>query len=159
VSARYSITAPMTVAVLAQVVDLDAAAIDLDDDLRDQIQRRVVSLDLEAEIHSTLPLNARAWIGLDTDSTAVHENPQLQLGPIEIPAAGSLRGDGTRPEATSESQIQVARAEVPVITQPRLFQGVRVEIPGTSGNFVTVRANDSLEIRGFLRARLKVGDQ
>ncbi len=157
ISARYSIRAPLTVAILAQVIDIEASAITLDPEIRDQIDQRVVSLDLQAEIRSSLPIEARAWIGLGADSTAVHDNPQLQLGPIDIPAAGALRNDGTRPMATAESQVLVQNADIPVVTQPQLFQGLRVEIPGTDGNFVTIRGSDYLEIRGFLRAQLKVG--
>jgi hypothetical protein len=157
-AARYSISAPMTVAILAQVIDIEATSISLDADLRDEIDQRVVSLDLEAEVLSSLPIAARAWIGLDADSTAVYDAPQLQLGPIDIPAAGAIRNDGTRPTATSNSQVLVQQSDIPVVTQPQLYQGVRIEIPGTAGNFVTVRAGDTLEIRGFLRARVRVGE-
>ena len=158
VSARWSIRAPMTVALLDQVVELDVARVELDEDLREEIDLRVRELDLEAEVLSTLPIGARAWIGLDADSTAVQENPSLRIGPIEIPAAGSLRADGSRPRAEAGSRIHVAEEDVDVVTRPSLYQSVRIEVPGTEGRFVTLRANDTIELRGFLRVRVRLGE-
>lgn len=158
ISARWSIRAPMTVALLDQVVELDVASVDLEEDLREEIDLRVRELDLRAEVLSTLPVGARAWIGLDSDSTAVRSKPRLEVGPIEIPAAGALRADGTRPRAEAQSQIRVDESDVEAVTRSSLYQAVRIEVPGTDGRFVTLRADDRIELRGFLRARVRVGE-
>ena len=158
VAARWSIAAPMTVQLLAQSIEVDPQSLDLDADLRRQLDERLVGLDLEAEVRSTLPVAATAWLSLDPDSTRVRVKPSLMLGPIEIPASIRERGDGTRELAISRSSLRVEETEVPTITGPRTWQFVRVDLAGTGGNTVTLRATDRIEFSGFLRARLRVGD-
>lgn len=157
-TARWSIDAPMTVQLLSQTVDIDAQLLDLGESLREQLDERLISLELDAEVTSTLPVGAVAWIGIDSDSTRVHEDPELLLGPIEIVAAPALRDDGSRDLARSVSTIALDEADVPAVTQPVAWQAVRVEIPGSDGRFVTLRASDSIAVRGFLRARILVGE-
>lgn len=157
VSARWSISAPMVVAVAAQTIDSDADSIDLGEELRDHLRERLVELTLEAEVTSTLPLAATAFVGIDSDAQAVFDAPALRLGPIAIPAA-TTAGNGTRVPATLTSTLVIAREDVPLITEPGSWQGLRLTIPGTDGRFVTLRASDAVQVRGFLRARVLVGE-
>lgn len=157
VSARWSIAAPMTVAVGAQTIDTDAEQLDLDDDLREQLEERLIELTLEAEVTSTLPLAAIAYVGVDSDSLTVFDAPELRLGPIAIPAAGPA-GKGTpRPPSIVVSRIVVAQEDIPLILRAGTWQGLRLEIPGTEGEFVSLLSTDAVVVRGFLRARVLVG--
>lgn len=158
VSARWAISAPMTVALLAQEINSDAEELDIDDDLRADIEDRLVSLQLEADVVSTLPIEAVAYIGIATDSTRTFTNPDLELGPITIPAAGPARPDGGRDGVAAKSFVVVEDEDVPLITQPSSWQGVRVVLPGTDGEFVTLRATDKVTVSGFIRARILMGD-
>jgi len=85
-------------------------------------------------------------------------SPRLELGPITIPAAGAARADGTRDGVAHKTLVEVAQKDVLTITQPGAWTGVRIELPGTNGEFVTLRATDKVVLSGFLRARLMMGD-
>ena len=158
VSARWSIAAPMTVALLAQTINGDAEALDLDEDARADLDERLLGLTLEADVTSTLPIEAVAYIGIAADSTRAFTDPDLELGPITIPAAGPARPDGRRDGVHARSTVLVEEKDVSVVTQPGTWQGVRVVLPGTNGQFVTLRATDRIEVRGFLRARVLIGE-
>jgi len=158
VSARWAISAPLSVALLAQTIESDAEALDLDEDVRQDIEDRLVSLVLEADVVSTLPVEAIAYIGIAPDSLQTFTSPRLELGPITIPAAGAARADGTRDGVAHKTLVEVAQKDVLTITQPGAWTGVRIELPGTNGEFVTLRATDKVVLSGFLRARLMMGD-
>lgn len=158
VAARWAIQAPMTVALLAQEINGDATELDLDEDTRRNLDERLLGLTLEADVTSTLPIEAVAYIGIASDSTSTHTSPELELGPITIPAAGPARADGGRDGVVSKTVVEVAEKDVPVITRPFAWQGVRLVLPGTDGEFVTLRSTDEVRVRGFLRARILMGD-
>ncbi|HKK69793.1 MAG TPA: hypothetical protein VKA86_01150 [Candidatus Krumholzibacteria bacterium] len=158
VAARWAIRAPMTVALLAQEINGDATELDLDDSTRRDLDQRLIGLTLEADVTSTLPIEAVAYIGIASDSTSTHTRPELELGPITIPAAGPARPDGGRDGVVSKTVVEVAEKDVGTITQPFAWQGVRLVLPGTDGEFVTLRSTDEVRVRGFLRARILMGD-
>ena len=154
--ASWRIEAPLSVALQPQEVTIDARLLDLSEDLRRQIRERVVAVSLSATVQSTLPVGARVWIGLDADSTRVYTQPRIRLGPVQLPAAA---GKGSqRLAAVAVSELLLATDDIPVIADQQLLQGVTVELPGTDGSFVVLRATDRIDVRGMLRARLKLAE-
>ncbi len=156
VSARYEINTPLTAAISPRSIDIDPDALDLGEDVRDAIRDRLIDASLDITVISTLPLDARAWFGLDSASQNVHDAPEILLGPIDLPAASPLR-DPDDPGVRQRSVVPLAEEQVSVLTQDSLFQGIRLELTGTDGTFVTIRSTDEIALEGFVRARLRVG--
>lgn len=158
VSATYRIDAPMAVSIAEQDIELDPVALELDEELRDQLEDRLIEATLETTVTSTLPIEVSAWIGLDQFEGGVFANPDLLLGPVEVPASVAPRGDPDFAAGEATSQLAVERSQVPALTQPTLYQGVRLHLPGTSGAVVSLRADDVVTVTGFLRARIQIGE-
>lgn len=155
--ASWQIDAPLSVALAPQAIELDARALDLSDDVRDEIRERVLTASVAATVRSTLPVGARVWIGLDVDSSRVHTQPHLRLGPVDLPAATGSKG-GERIAAVAASELRLAAEDLPWIADQPVLQAVTVELPGTAGAFVVLRSTDRVEVSGMLRARLRIAE-
>lgn len=158
VSATYEVKAPMVVRVLPQVKEIDPVIVDLDQNLRDDINERVRAVRLEATVSNTLPLDATAWVGFDLDEGQLYTTPTVRLGPIEVPRSVAARTGGQLATAQAYAEVEVAPAEIPYLTQPGLRMAVTIDIPGSNGTYVTIRADDLLRVRGYLRATVRMGD-
>ena len=156
VSASYSIGAPLTISLEPRDIELDAQALDLEEDTREELRDRLIGAQLELRVLSSLPVGASAWIGFDPDALSVHSDPLLQVGPVDLPEPTLERGDGM---TESTSVVTLSEAQIDQILAGDFYQGVTVSLPGTDGQFVTLRATDRLEISGFLRAQLRLGDR
>jgi hypothetical protein len=154
--ASYRIDAPLTLSLAPQTLRIDPRRLALGEDARRRIGERVLGASLQAEVSSTLPVAARVFIGLDPDSSAVHDAPRIRLGPIDLPAAGAFEG-GSRQPAVATTLLALDDADVLLLADQDVYQGVRIELPGTNGQTVTLHASDGVEVRGLLRARVRLG--
>jgi hypothetical protein len=158
VSAHYEITAPLVVKVLPHTVEVDPTVVELDDDLRDELDKRLVSATLEATISNTLPVDATVFLSFDPQSDRLYTAPQVRLGPIEVPRSTTARTGGQLGEAQVTSEIPVEQDMIPVLLGPDLTFGVSIDVPGSDGRYVTIRADDLMRVQGFVRARVRMGD-
>ena len=152
------ISAPLQVVLGADTIDADIEAVDIDEDIRERVDR-LHSGDFLGTLTSHLPLGATVTIYLDTDSASLYTSPLLEIGPLTL-AAGFTDANGVVTGTTAtDNEINLSGDDFQIFSNPQVFVGARLEFPGTAGDTVRLRGDDFLHIGGQVKISARVGGE
>ncbi|MEE9442897.1 MAG: hypothetical protein V3V99_09550 [candidate division Zixibacteria bacterium] len=103
-----------------------------------------------ATFENHLPVGLSAEILLNGDSATLYTNPEVILGPIDVPA-GNLNPDGTVSSAIiTENIVTMDSISVLVLNNDSLWIGELITLHSTNGTSVKMSASDYLKITGYI---------
>ncbi len=151
--------APLRLTLESSQIDRNPEALDLDEDLREQLDEHLLSAEILVEIDNHFPFDLQVEFLVGPDSTSALDDPELVVGPVTV-AAGAI-GEISRYVETSVVTTQVIAldaAEIRAFTRPGAYTAMRALIPGTGGQEVLLRSVDGLGARGALTVEIMVED-
>ncbi len=157
--ACWRVDAPLRLELLPSETAFDPEPLDLDDDLRRDLDRHLESAAITAVIGNHLPFGVDVRLQVGPDSLSALDDPELVIGPLSV-AAGLVDDVGGYVTATTDSRQVVAldRDQVRALTRPGAFVAAVATLPGTGGLAVTLRSVDRLTVSGALTAEITVVD-
>ena len=151
--------APLRLSLENSEIDREPEPLDLDEDLREQLDDHLVAAELLVEIDNRFPFGVDILFLVGPDSLSTLATPDLVIGPLAV-AAGEVGETSRYVEAgvVSTHVIELDAAEVRAFTREGAYTALRALIPGTDGEEVLLRTVDGLSARGALSAEIIVED-
>lgn len=151
--------APLRLALEASEIDRDPEALDLDEDLREQLDDHLLAAEIRMEIDNHFPFAMDVEFLVGPDSLSALNAPELVIGPLSV-AAGTVGAISRYVEAgvLSTHVITLSTSQIHAFTRPGAHTALRALIPGTGGEEVLLRTGDGLSARGALTVEIQVED-
>ncbi|MBK9303085.1 MAG: hypothetical protein IPM94_04115 [bacterium] len=157
--ACWRVDAPLRLELLPSETAFDPEPLDLDDDLRRDLDRHLETAAITAVIGNHLPFGVEVTLQVGPDSLSALTAPELVIGPLAV-TAGLLDDVGGYVSATTDSRHVIAldRDQVRALTRPGAFTVAVATLPGTGGRTVTLRSVDRVTVSGALTAEITVSE-
>ncbi|KAA3619901.1 MAG: hypothetical protein DWQ05_04030 [Calditrichaeota bacterium] len=159
VSGDVLFSAPLAFMLPAQSYESEVSEIDIDDDLKDELDSNLNSGSITMLINSHLPVGASLeMLFAETDST-VFTNPGLIIGPVSFESGeiDPVTGLVIAP-VMSHIEIELSEQETNYFTSDSLFSATRLIFPGTDGNIVKLLTTDYIDVRANITLSVHVED-
>lgn len=157
-TAKAMVTAPLRFVLAAETVAADIESVEIDADIRDEVDRLHAG-DFIGTLTSHLPLAANVTLFLGTDSLTLYDSPELEIGPLSLAAAATDISGAVSQTATTENQVRLDGDDFQVFSNPKVYVGALLQLPGTEGDTVRVRGADYLDISGYVKLSARVGGE
>ena len=157
--ACWRVDAPLRVELLPSISTFDAEPLDLDDDVRGDLDRHLESAALTAVIDNHLPFGVDVTLQVGPDSLSALTSPELVIGPLAV-SAGLLDDVGGYVATATASRhvVTLDREQIRALTRPGAFTAAVASLPGTGGRLVTLRSVDRVSVSGALTAEITVSE-
>jgi len=132
--------------------------------LNSDVTKDLQKLELHAQIENHLPIGVGIRFRLATDLKNLDKNPDLVLGPIDLPPApADANGIVTQP-VSKESVLSIGENDIRLFqntsdTPKPLFIATEVLIYSTNGKEVQVFATDYVKVRAFTKIVNRIGNE
>lgn len=160
-SSDFVVTKVILSSPLEMIIDstvFDGEWEDSDIDIDTAVVNSLKLANFYATFENHLPVGLSAEILLSGDSATLYTNPELTLGPIDVPA-GNLHPDGTVSSAIiAENIITMDSVSVQILNNDTLWIGEMVTLHGTDGTSVKMSASDYLKITGYIEIDFNFSD-
>jgi hypothetical protein len=152
---RIKVSSPVEMILDSCQVKVDEDSEEVNDDVKDLIINQVNSGGVVLKIESHLPLDAQARILISRNPDSILSNPDLIIGPINVPK-GELNPDGSvKSSISTQSRLDLNHSELQVFTgEPFYFAGI-LDFPGSSGKTIVTTAMDYIRIMSYLEIDIK----
>lgn len=158
IEGSLAITTPLALALPTQKIEVEPENLELDEDIRDQIQNRLLEGSLSGLVENHLPIAASAKIFFAQDSSLVFSQPELTVGPIDIQAAEFNRSSGYATQISqSPVDIKLSESDLALFEKPEIYVGIVFELPGSNGQIVKLHISDFIKVNLALALKVKVG--
>ena len=152
---EIEITSPLELILDSCQVQMDADSYNVNDDVKSLIEDQVNSSQMIIKIESHLPLDAKVLIFLSKNKESIFSDPDLVIGPVEVPR-GELDHNGlVVTSRTSESTISLDHEELQVFRNSPFYIAGKFDFPGTNGNMVKAKATDFIQITSYVELEVK----
>ena len=156
----WRIDAPLRVIIDNSEIHRDAEPLDLDEDLREELDDHIFGGRILTVVENRFPFAAQVLFQVGSDSLSAMDSPGLVIGPLAVAAATIDPVTGyAKDSAESRHDIQLTREEIRVMTQPNAYTAVVALIPGTAGAEVELRTDDYMQLSGALVAEVLVEEE
>ncbi|MFQ5605116.1 MAG: hypothetical protein ACE5HS_17770 [bacterium] len=156
VDGEVRVSAPIALKLPPQTVDSDVNELEIEDDVKKDIIENLSSGTFYAEISNHLPLGASVEILFCQKDSTLFTSPNLRIGPLQADAA-QVNGSGYVDQAMDGViTFSLTEEEMRTFLMTPLYSGVRVNLEGTDGQYVKVRASDYLQIKSYSKIKIKV---
>jgi hypothetical protein len=136
-------------------VQIDEDSSQVNNDVKEMIEDQINSSKVVFKIESHLPLEAKAKIFVSRRSDNLFSDPDLVVGPIDVPK-GKLNYDGSVNGSNfSQDEIGLTHLELQVFTNVPFYMAGSIEFPGTNGQTVKASAGDFIKIMSYLELDVK----
>lgn len=136
-------------------VEIDSSSDEVDQDARDLIQDQLNSGKVVLKVENHLPLGAEAKISFSRDQGDLFSQPDLVIGPVEVPV-GELNHDGSVKESSfSEIKISLSYDDLQVFTSTPFYMTGYIDFPGSEGKTIRASAADFVKITSYLELSVK----
>jgi hypothetical protein len=158
IEGSLAITTPLALALPRQRIELEPDSLDLDEDLREQIENRLLAGALTGTIENRIPIAASLTILFAQDSSKVFSQPEVTVGPIQILAAQINPTTGYATQTTSSPiAVGLDAEEMKIFEKSRVYVGLVFELPGTNGQVVKLHIDDFIKVNLALLLQVKIG--
>jgi hypothetical protein len=152
---EIEITSPLELILDSCQVQMDADSYNVNDDVKSLIEDQVNSSQMITKIESHLPLDAKVLIFLSKNKESIFSDPDLVIGPVEVPQ-GELDHNGWVVNSrTSESTIGLDYEELQVFRNSPFYIAGKLDFPGTDGNMVKAKTEDFIQINSYIEFEVK----
>jgi hypothetical protein len=156
VDGEVHISAPLAVSLPEQNFETDPSEMDIDEDVQDDIINNLSNGSFYAEINNHLPVGAAVDLVFCESDSTLFDSPLLTIGPL-APESPDVDIDGYV-EAARKSEIyfDLTEEQMETFLSRPLFMGLRIQLDGTGGQYVKVRASDFIQLKAHSRIKVKV---
>jgi hypothetical protein len=154
--ATATISAPMSVKLDDATVEGDPNELNIDRDLANKADRLLEGR-FQGTISNHLPLGASVSIYFATSEAELFSNPQTIIGPFTV-NAGQVDGSGVVGSTTdTQNDVSLTAEDLAVFQNQRLYIAPVINLQGTNGEVVHIRAADYLDISGLVTITTRLG--
>ena len=155
----WRIDAPMHVVIDHSEIHRDPEPLDLDEDLRRDLDDHLLAGEIVVEITNRFPFAVDVLFQAGADSLSTLDAPDLVIGPLAVaPARIDPLTRFAAEAVVSRHTIPLSQEQIRVLTRENAHTGVIAVIPGTGGQEVRLRVGDYLSVIGAVRAEILVED-
>lgn len=152
---KVFVSSPLELILDSCQIQIDQSSDQVDDDLKELIQEQINFGKVILKIENHLPLKARAKIFFSGDQGDLFSNPDLTIGPIEVPAGvlgyyGSVEGSNS-----SVTEIDLTYHQLQVFTNSPFYMAGSIDFPGTYGETIKASTGDFITIASYLELDVK----
>ncbi|HEX7400697.1 MAG TPA: hypothetical protein VF369_00835 [candidate division Zixibacteria bacterium] len=152
---RIRVNSPVEMVFDSCQVKVDEDSEEVNDDVKDLIINQVNSSGVVLKIESHLPLYAKARIFLSRNPDSIFSNPDLVVGPINVPK-GELNPDGSvKTSILTQSRIDLTYSDLQVFASAPFYLAGILDFPGSSGQIIKASAADYIRIMSYLEIDVK----
>lgn len=152
------ISAPMAFKISQATVEGDKNSLTVDKDIADGSDR-LNHGSFKATMRNHLPLGAQMSVYIGTDSASLFTAPLTVIGPLSFDQA-TIDGNGAASEETiTNSEIDLTADDLRVFGNRNLFVATVLELTGSNGQTVRIRAADYMAITGVVEITARVGGE
>jgi hypothetical protein len=152
---EIEITSPLELILDSCQVQIDADSYTVNDDVKSLIEDQVNSGQMITTIESHLPLDAEVLIFVSKSKETIFSDPDLVIGPVNVPR-GELDHNGlVVTSRTSESTIGIDHEGLQVFGNSPFYIAGEFDFPGTNGNMIKARAEDFIQITSYVEVEVK----
>jgi len=152
---RIKVSSPLEMILDSCQVQIDEDSNKVDDDAKQWIEDQINSGKVVLKIESHLPLEAKARMFLSSNHENLFSNPDLVIGPIEVPH-GELNHDGSvKASSSSQSEINLNHQELQIFTNAPFYMAGSLDLPGTNGETIKASSADFIKITSYLELNVK----
>lgn len=157
-SATAVISAPMAFKIAQAVVEGDKNKLTVDKDIAEG-SGRLNHGNFKATMHNHLPLGAQLSVYIGTDSASLFTAPLTVIGPLSFDAATTDINGAATNETITNSEIELTKYDLQVFGNRNLFVATVLELTGSNGQTVRIRAADYMAITGVVQFTARVGGE
>lgn len=151
--------APLRLSIESTEIDRDPAALNLDEDLRDQLDSYLQAAEIIVEIGNHFPFDLSVEFLVGPDSLSTINDPELTIGPLTV--TSGLIGETSRyveETVTTRHVITLTGTQIRAFTRENTYTALRALIPGTDGAEVMLRTGDGLSALGALSVEILIDE-
>jgi len=155
----WRVDAPLRLSIESSEIDRNPAALNLDEDLRDQLDNHLQAAEIIVEIGNHFPFDLSIEFLVGPDSLSTLNDPELTIGPLTV--ASGLIGETSRyveETVTTRHVITLSGTQINAFTRENAYTALRAIIPGTDGAEVMLRTGDGLSALGALSVDILIDD-
>lgn len=157
-AATAVISSPMAFRISQATVQGEKNKLEVDQDVADGADRLNHGV-FTATMHNHLPLGAQMRVYIGTDSTTLFSSPLTIIGPLSFDR-GTVDGNGAvNQEAVTTSEVTLTNDDLQVFTNRKLYVAPVLELSGSNGQVVRIRAADYMQINGVISINARVGGE
>ena len=159
VTGDITFMAPAALELPAQDFESEVSKLNLEQEVRNTIQKRLNTGELMVKTVSHLPIGAQFYINFALADSLVFNSPALRIGPISI-ESGQVDPATQIVVLPKENMIDIklTREELQFFTNAPIFTGVQIQFSGTQGQVVKLLSSDYLDIKAVVRMQVNVGE-
>jgi hypothetical protein len=136
-------------------IETDLSSQEANDDVREMIKDQLNSGKVVLKVENHLPVGAEVKILFSHNQVKLLTNPDLEIGPISIPA-GLLNSDGSvRNSSLSETEINLSYDDLQIFTGTPFHMIGVIDLPGTGGLVARASAADFIKLTSYLELDMK----
>ncbi|MFQ6112521.1 MAG: hypothetical protein ACE5NG_00370, partial [bacterium] len=156
VNGKVKIRAPLSLRLPPQTIDSDVNELDIDEDIKKDIEDNLSSGSFYAEIKNHLPLGASVEFVFSQNDSTIFENSILQIGPVGVDAASTDSSGFVRQALISEINLDLTEDQMRTFLKSPLYAALRVSVDGTNGEFVQVQESDYIAVKSYGKIKMKI---
>lgn len=158
-SINWSISAPIMMSLENTSLDRDAEKLDLDEDIRADLDNHLVSAQFVVEIENHFPFGVDIVFQVAGDTISLFNDPDYATEPLSV-TAGEIDPTSGYVIASTVSRftIDMQQDDIRSFTQPNAWTTVIARMPGTDGQNVALRLSDYMAVTGVISAEILVED-
>lgn len=159
VNGNVIFNAPLAFMLPAQNYDSDVSDLEIDQDIKDELDSKLNHGSIAVHINSHLPIGAGLAMYFAESDSNLYDNPDLTIGPISFESGEIDESTGlVLAPTTSTVNIELSEEETNYFTREQVYSGVRLIFPGTEGNVVRLLATDYVDIKANIQVAVHVED-
>jgi len=149
--------APLRLVIDDAEIDRDPAALDLDEELRRNLDEHLLAAEIITEIDNHFPFGLDVLFLVGPDSVSALNDPELVIGPLSVaPGVVDETTHYVRDAVLTKYVIALDATQIRAFTRQGAYTALRALIPGTDGQEVVLRSCDSLSARGALSVEILI---
>lgn len=160
ITGKARFVAPAVFQIPKQELKSDTVEIKIQEDTRKRIEQNLQAGQLIARLKSSFPVGAKFLLNFALDNNRVFTQPDLQIGPVEIqmPEIDPNTQTAVRP-AESDIKIALDREDILFFTNPLVYHGLVIQLPGTQNQPVRLLGSDFVDIKAYLNLNIRVQEE
>ncbi len=152
---KIMVSSPLELILDSCQVQIDQDSDQVEDDVRQMIEDQINFAKVILKVESHLPLEAKARIFFSQNQEYLFSNPDLIIGPVNVPK-GELNYDGSvKGSNSSQTEINLTQQELQVFTNTPFYMAGSIDFPGTNGETIKASAADFIKITSYLELDVK----
>jgi hypothetical protein len=158
-SVSWNVSAPLSFSMESSTIETDPEYLNLDYDTRTNLRDNLVSGELQTIIDNSFPFGVELNLFLGTDTLTLIEYPEAIIGPITVaPGYVDPETGWVTESVCTTNTIIITQSTIDLISSESACSALFINIPGTSGETVSVRVNDGINFSGIVSAEILINE-